>query len=45
MVLDFIFQFSIAELDKVGNKGKLIAGPEFRVELLFGTAKTNPNDL
>lgn len=31
-------QFSISELDKVGSKGKSIAGPEFRVELIFGPA-------
>ncbi|KAI3503278.1 hypothetical protein L1887_31718 [Cichorium endivia] len=37
-------QFSIMELDKVGNKGRSIAGPEFRVEFFFGPANPNPND-
>ncbi|GJV92068.1 phosphatidylinositol 3,4,5-trisphosphate 3-phosphatase and protein-tyrosine-phosphatase PTEN1 isoform X2 [Tanacetum coccineum] len=39
---DNLLKFSITELDKVGNKAKSIAGPEFRVELLFGP--DNPND-
>ncbi|KAI3503277.1 hypothetical protein L1887_31717 [Cichorium endivia] len=38
---DSSIQFSITELDKVGSKGKSIAGPEFRVEFLFGPA--NPD--
>ncbi|CAI9276939.1 unnamed protein product [Lactuca saligna] len=37
-------KFSITELDKVGNKGKLIAGSEFLVELLFSPANPNSND-
>ncbi|GJY78656.1 phosphatidylinositol 3,4,5-trisphosphate 3-phosphatase and protein-tyrosine-phosphatase PTEN1-like protein [Tanacetum coccineum] len=37
-----LLQFSITELDKVGTKAKSIAGPKFRVELLFGP--DNPND-
>lgn len=39
---DSSLQFSLSELDKVGNKAKSIAGPEFRVELLFGP--DNPNE-
>nr|XP_043606538.1 phosphatidylinositol 3,4,5-trisphosphate 3-phosphatase and protein-tyrosine-phosphatase PTEN1 [Erigeron canadensis] len=35
-------QFSLSELDKVTNKAKSIAGPEFRVELLF--VPDNPDD-
>ncbi|CAI9276941.1 unnamed protein product [Lactuca saligna] len=34
-------QFSMSELDKVENKGKSVAGPEFYVELLFAPEKTN----
>ncbi|CAH1413251.1 unnamed protein product [Lactuca virosa] len=37
-------KFSITELDKVGNKGKSIAGSDFRVELLFSPANPNSND-
>ncbi|KAL7609955.1 hypothetical protein Lser_V15G12967 [Lactuca serriola] len=37
-------KFSIKELDKVGNKGKSIAGSEFHVELLFSPANPNSND-
>ncbi|GKF67344.1 hypothetical protein Tco_0197023, partial [Tanacetum coccineum] len=43
---DFYFdrriKFSITKLDKVGTKAKSMAGPKFRVELLFGP--DNPND-
>ncbi|GKE08735.1 phosphatidylinositol 3,4,5-trisphosphate 3-phosphatase and protein-tyrosine-phosphatase PTEN1 isoform X2, partial [Tanacetum coccineum] len=37
-----LLHFSITKLDKVGTKAKSIAGPKFRVELLFGP--DNPND-
>ncbi|CAI9277430.1 unnamed protein product [Lactuca saligna] len=37
-------QFPIRELDKVGNKGKSIAGSKFRLELHFGPANANPNN-
>ncbi|XP_071696297.1 phosphatidylinositol 3,4,5-trisphosphate 3-phosphatase and protein-tyrosine-phosphatase PTEN1 [Rutidosis leptorrhynchoides] len=36
-----LLQFSLTELDKVGNKARSIAGPEFRVELLFGPVNCN----
>ncbi|KAK1423343.1 hypothetical protein QVD17_18642 [Tagetes erecta] len=38
-----LLQFSLLELDKVGSKGKAIAGPAFRVELHFGPADPNVN--
>ncbi|KAL4568524.1 hypothetical protein LXL04_024138 [Taraxacum kok-saghyz] len=41
-IQDNSLQFSITELDKVGSKAKAIAGPEFRVEFLFGPANANP---
>ncbi|CAI9276938.1 unnamed protein product [Lactuca saligna] len=39
-----LMKFSITELDKVGNKGKSIAGDDFRVELLFSPANRNTID-
>lgn len=33
-------QLSLADLDKVGHKGKSIAGTAFCVELLFGPTST-----
>ncbi|XP_020219930.1 phosphatidylinositol 3,4,5-trisphosphate 3-phosphatase and protein-tyrosine-phosphatase PTEN1 [Cajanus cajan] len=33
-----LLQLTIQELDKVGNKGKSICGPDFCLELLFGPA-------
>uniref|UniRef100_A0A5B6ZHT1 Putative Calcium/lipid-binding (CaLB) phosphatase n=2 Tax=Davidia involucrata TaxID=16924 RepID=A0A5B6ZHT1_DAVIN len=36
-----LLQFSVRDLDKVGNKGKSICGPAFCLELLFGPANAN----
>lgn len=37
-----LLQFSIRDLDKVGNKGRSVGGSDFCVELLFGPANPEP---
>ncbi|KAG8659572.1 phosphatidylinositol 3,4,5-trisphosphate 3-phosphatase and protein-tyrosine-phosphatase PTEN1 [Manihot esculenta] len=38
-----LLQFSVRDLDKLGNKGKSICGSSFCLELLFGPARANTN--